>query len=100
MRFIYFGIFWYERDRMANTQINLRIPDNLLDAASSYAENFGFRNVQDLAVEALREKIFEENRYDESFSDKEIDLIERLAELSIRKNRLHSEEEILKKLRA
>ena len=37
-------------------QINLKIPDNLFNAAKSYAENYGFRNVQELAAESIREK--------------------------------------------
>ena len=33
---------------METKQINLKLPENLLDAAERYAKNFGFRNIQDL----------------------------------------------------
>ena len=49
-------------------QINLKLPENLFDAAERYAERFGFRNLQELAAESMREKIFEKNAYDENFS--------------------------------
>jgi len=80
-------------------QINLRLPDNLASAASSYARHYGFRNVQELATQALREKVMEESEYDETFSDKEIELFEALAELSIKTGQLHTKDEILAALR-
>lgn len=81
-----------------NEQINLRLPKKLIIAANNYAKNYGFKNVQDLAAEALREKVFEESEFDESFSDKEIELIEKLTELSVKKGKLRSEKEIFAKL--
>ena len=56
-------------------QINLKLPENLHSAAESYARNFGFRNVQELIAESIREKVFEDNRFDETFSDEEIENI-------------------------
>lgn len=81
---------------MATHQINLKLPVNLLKAARSYAENFGFRNIQELATESIREKIFEKNTFDETFEKKEIELIDNLIGISIRKNLLTNEEELNK----
>jgi len=77
-------------------QINLKLPDSLFDAAKGYVENFGFRNIQDLAAEAMREKIFERNGYDESFSKEELELVDALISKSIKKGNLVSEEELNK----
>lgn len=84
---------------MAETeQINLKISLELLDAAKRYAKNFGYRNVQELVAESMREKIFENNEYDNSFSDNEIELIDSLIELSVKKGDLASEDELKKAL--
>lgn len=75
-------------------QINLKLPDNLLKAAQRYVDNFGFRNIQDLATESIREKVFEKNEYDETFSEKEIELIDKLITTSIAKRDFASEKEL------
>jgi hypothetical protein len=75
-------------------QINLKLPDNLFKNAQSYVENFGFRNIQELAAEAIREKIFEKNEFDENFSREEIDLIDSLISISVKKKEFVSEEEL------
>ena len=77
-------------------QINLKLPKNLIIAAEKYALVYGYRNVQELAMESMREKIFEENEFDEDFSEKEVDMIDSLIELSIKKKAIISEEEINK----
>ena len=82
---------------MLTKQINLTVPENLLEKAEMYANAYGFRNVQELAAEALREKIFEGN-FDESLTEKEIRSIEKLLEFSISKGRIKTEKEILKAL--
>ena len=87
-------------DKMALQQINVRLPANLITAAQNYAEHFGFKNVQELTAEALREKFMEKSEFDETFSDKEIELIEKLAEISIKKGLLGTEEELRKILRS
>ncbi|GBE19883.1 hypothetical protein BMS3Abin17_00613 [archaeon BMS3Abin17] len=79
-------------------QINLKLPKNLAEAAKKYAEIYGYRNIQELAAESIREKVFEDNEFDETFSDKEIDLIDNLIELSTKKNTLVSEEKLNKTL--
>lgn len=81
---------------METKQINLKISENLLRAAKRYAENYGYRNIQDLAAESIREKIFEKNEFDETFTEEEINLIDNLISLSIKKKALVSEEEINK----
>lgn len=85
---------------MTFQQINLRLPANLLAAARNYAEHFGFKNVQELTAEALREKVMEESEFDETFTKKEIELIEELAEISIKKGLLGTEEELRKILKS
>ena len=79
-------------------QINLKVAENLHSAAESYAKNFGFRNIQELIAESLREKVFVKNKYDETFSDEEINLIDNLIEESMKKKRMISEEELNKVL--
>jgi hypothetical protein len=83
---------------MAIKQINLKLPENLFNAANNYVKNFGFRNIQELVSASLREKIFDHNEYDESFSDKEIELIDKLIEVSIKNKDFSSEEELDKLL--
>ena len=77
-------------------QINLKVPKNLHRAAESYAKNFGFRNIQELIAESIREKVFENNRYDEVFSNDEINLIDNLIETSVKNKQFVSEEELNK----
>ena len=79
-------------------QINLKLPDKLIAAAQKYVKNYGYRNIQELAAESLREKIFK-NSYDETFSDKEIGLIDQMIEKSISKKQLGEEGDITKALR-
>jgi hypothetical protein len=45
---------------MSYKQINLSLPENLRTKAEAYANAYGYKNIQDLAAEALREKIFSE----------------------------------------
>lgn len=79
---------------MEAKQINLKLSKNLLDKANKYIKNYGYKNIQELASESIREKIFQESEYDESISEKEIDLINKLIELSIKKGEIVSEEEL------
>ncbi|MBI2106125.1 hypothetical protein HYT56_04790 [Candidatus Woesearchaeota archaeon] len=80
-------------------QINLKLPDNLLQAAQNYIDNFGFRNIQELATESIREKVFEKNEFDETFTKEEIKLIDALIEHSIKDKKIVSEKELMKVLR-
>ena len=79
-------------------QINLKLPERFFKEAKKYAEIYGYRSIQELIAEALREKIFEREEFDETFTEDEIKLIEELIEKSIRKGRLRSEEELRKAL--
>lgn len=73
---------------MGTKQVNLKISKELYSAAESFAGSYGYRNVQELAADSLREKIFEKSDYDESFSGKEIELIDRLIEKAVRGGKL------------
>jgi hypothetical protein len=79
-------------------QINLKLPDNLFEAAEKYAENYGFRNIQELVAESIREKVLEKNIYDETFTEKEIELIDKIIEKSIRKGKIKDGKELAKVL--
>ncbi|MBI2449478.1 hypothetical protein HYV49_04230 [Candidatus Pacearchaeota archaeon] len=79
---------------METKQINLKLPKNLIEAAERYVKSHGYKNVQELASESIREKVFEEGEYDESFNQKEIELIDELVELSIKRGEVVSEEEL------
>ena len=83
---------------MATKQINLKISDNLYSSAKSFALSYGYKNVQELAAESLREKIFEKSAFDESFSEKEIALIDSLIEKSIKNGKIGSESQLQKAL--
>lgn len=73
---------------MGTKQMNLKISKELYSAAESFAGSYGYRNVQELAADSLREKIFEKSDYDESFSGKEIGLIDRLIEKIVKRGKL------------
>ena len=84
---------------MDTKQINLKLSKSLLEAAQSYARNFGYRNIQELASESLREKVFEQNEFDENVTEEEAELIDQLIELSVQKGDVVSEEQLYKALR-
>ncbi len=73
---------------MGTKQINLKLSNKLYTAAESFADSYGYRNVQELAADSLREKIFEKSDFDESFSGEEIGLIDRIIEKSIKSGKL------------
>ena len=83
---------------METKQLKLKIPKNILVPAERYSKEFGFRNIQDLLLESLREKIFERNEYDENFNEKEIKLIDELIKTSIEQKKVISEAELIKAL--
>jgi|TARA_B100001971_G_C17730881_1_gene305867 1,2-phenylacetyl-CoA epoxidase catalytic subunit len=47
-----------EEKKVKQKQINLTLPTTLLDAAKDYMAAYSYKNIQELATEALREKIF------------------------------------------
>lgn len=77
------------------SQVNLRLPEHLMKDAEKYAKVHHYGNLQELAKAALREKIMEKN-FDDSFTQKEVSLIERLVEVSVRKGHIVSEKELRK----
>src|SRR3989344_20398 len=81
---------------MGTKQVNLKLSKKLYTAAESFAESYGYRNVQELAADSLREKIFEKSDFDESFSEKEIGLIDRILEKTIKRGKLVNPKEYFK----
>lgn len=79
-------------------QINLRLPEEMRRTAEKYARSHGFKNIQELATVAIRDKVMERN-YDDSFTPKEIELIDRLIDASIKKGKLVSKDELFKGLK-
>ncbi len=77
-----------------NLQINVRLPENLLMTAKTYADKYGFGTVQELIKETLREKIF-----GPELTEEEVSLIRRLMKATKEKNLHVSEKELFKKLR-
>lgn len=78
--------------------MNLKLPENLAAAAEEYAREFGYRNLQELAATSIREKIFAEGKYDDSFTDEEVELVDRLVEKSLDRKKVVGEEELFAKL--
>ncbi|MEK6953710.1 MAG: hypothetical protein AABX01_01775 [Candidatus Micrarchaeota archaeon] len=76
------------------SQVNLKFPDNLFKAAKRYAGEHGYRNMQELIYVSVREKVFREGEFDESFSEKEIDLIDKIIDTSIRRRLLGDEKDL------
>lgn len=62
-------------------QINLKIPDTLFSKAKKHVDKYGYKNIQELALESMREKIFNsKEEYDETFTKRELELIEKFVE--------------------
>ena len=78
-----------------NTQINLRLSDDLLEQSRDYAEKHGFGTVQELIKESLREKLFDKPL----ISKEELILVKKLVEVTKNKNLCGTEEELFKKLK-
>lgn len=47
-------------------QINLRLPEDLLKKAERYAKVHGYRNIQNLVTESIREKLYEKESIKET----------------------------------
>lgn len=82
---------------MALKQINLTLPENLIKAAKEYSKKFGFRNIQELATESMREKIFFQKEYDEELTPKEVEIINRFIDMTLKNKRLLATEEDIDK---
>lgn len=48
------------------SQINLRLPEELKKIAERFAKQHGYTSIQELAKEALREKVFEKESLEET----------------------------------
>ncbi len=86
-------------DTMAYKQINVSLSDNLRVKAQAYAKKYGFRNIQELITETLREKVFP-SEYDESYTPEQVALFEKLLKTSIERGDIVSEKEIMKVLKS
>lgn len=78
-----------------NTQINLRVPDELLEQSREYAKKYGFGNVQELIKESLREKLFEKP----AMTKEELVLVKKLVDVTKKNNLFGTEQELFKKLK-
>ena len=78
-------------------QISLTLPTTLFAATKKYAELFGFRSIQELIAEAVREKVMERD-FDETFTEKEIKLIDDVLKTSIQRGDFRTREELMKAL--
>lgn len=79
------------------TQINLRLPDELKKTAEKFAKQHGYTGIQELAKEALREKIFEKESLRETIeilNDKKLMASIQESGEDIRSGRLVSWEEM------
>mgnify|MGYP002628734982 CR=1 FL=1 len=78
-----------------NTQINVRMTENMLNSAQKYATENGYGNIQEFIKETVREKLFEEPK----ISEKELNLVKKLIKASEKENLYGTEEELFQKLR-
>ncbi len=78
-----------------NTQINLRLPDEILDSANRQAKIQGFSSVQEFIKDILREKLFNE----EIISKEELVLVKKLMQINEEKSLYGTEKELFEKLR-
>ena len=77
-----------------NSQINVRMSDQLLANAQKYATKHGYGNVQELIKESLREKVFDETL----ITKEELVLIKKLVKVTEEKGLWKSEKELFQKL--
>ena len=83
---------------MVYKQINLTLPRNLQTAVEDYAKKFGFKNVQELAAQAIREKVFHRDvEYDNELTAKEIALIEKFIDVTFKNKKQIIDEKALNK---
>lgn len=78
-----------------NTQINIRLPNNILLPAKAYAEKYGYGTIQDFIKETVREKLFDEPK----ITKEELILVKKLAEASEKNNLFGTEKELFAKLK-
>jgi len=85
------------------SQINLRLPNELRRTAEKFAKQHGYKSIQELTKEALREKLFEKESLKETLdimSDKNlVEGIRRSME-DVRKGRVVSWNELQRRWKA
>ncbi|MCK4501011.1 hypothetical protein KAU11_10980 [Candidatus Babeliales bacterium] len=77
-----------------NTQINLRLPEQLLEKAQKEAKKQGFTNIQELIKESLRKTLYET----QGINSQELIFLKKLYKVSEEKNLYGTEKELFKKL--
>ncbi len=78
-----------------NSQVNVRMSDELLDKAQDQASSLGFSSVQEFIRETVREKVFGEAM----LSSKELFLVKKLVVAMDKANDYGTEEDLFKKLK-
>ena len=73
-----------------NSQINIRLPDTLLEAARAHAASHGFGTVQEFIRETVREKLFPE----EALTPRERALVQGILAESLKGQTNRSEDEL------
>ena len=77
------------------SQINIRLPDNLIKSAQNYVEEYGYSNIQEFIKETLREKLYEEGE----FTYEELNLIKEIKKVSDNKSLYGTEKELFNKIK-
>jgi len=80
-------------------QLNVKISDEFYLAGVKFAEHFGYRNIQDAMITSFREKLLDKGVFDNSFSKKEISLIDKIIDKSLKGGKLGSEKKLMKALK-
>ncbi|MFH1257635.1 MAG: hypothetical protein ABIG96_01055 [Candidatus Micrarchaeota archaeon] len=80
------------------TQINLKMPPKLYTKAEKYMGKYGYRNMQELVYESVREKVFGRQQYDEELTEGEIKLIDGIISEVLKKRKLVGETQLRKAL--
>ena len=47
-----------------STQISMKLSDKMFESTKSFAEDYGYDNIQDFIRETLRKRLFEDNQLD------------------------------------
>ncbi|MBI4360737.1 hypothetical protein HY572_03110 [Candidatus Micrarchaeota archaeon] len=81
---------------MKTVQVNLKMPEKLYKAANQYADKYGYRNIQELAADSIREKVLDD---EDDLTPKEIELVEKLVQKSLEEGNLVSEKELRRLLK-
>ncbi|MDD3175679.1 MAG: ribbon-helix-helix domain-containing protein [Candidatus Nanoarchaeia archaeon] len=76
-----------------NSQINVRLSEELLIKVQEQTKKFGFSSIQEFIRETIREKVF-----GESLSNEELKLVKRLTTLIQKTNAYGTETELFEKL--